>query len=135
MGERWMLRADADEAARRILGIFESADDSCRHQTAWTLVEQGLGLLRQLSEPMIDTELYRHCRFEEGVFVSPFDASRAWTNYALLEYFPEIPRTAQLDPSLWRHRISSIKASHLSLPARPMSLVEYSRVYSVELEL
>ena len=135
IGERWMLRADADEAARRILGVFQAADESCQPQTARTLVQQGLGLLKQIAEPMIDTELYRNCCFEEGVFISPFDASRSWTNYALLEYFPDVPRTALLDPSLWRHRISSIRASHLSLPAHPRSLVEFSRAYSVELEL
>ena len=117
-----MLRYDAQEAVRRIMGMFEAADRARNDQIALTMVCQGLGLLQQISEPMIDSEIYRGCFIKDGLFFSPFDSSRGWTNYALLEYFPRVRRTALIDPSLWRHRFGTFNISHLQLPLFPKSL-------------
>ena len=135
IGERWMLKADADEAVRRIMGIFEAADRANEHGTALALVQRGLELLKQISEPMIDTQIYQGCCLKDGVFVSPFGPSRGWTNYALLEYFPTIQRTVLIDPSLWKHHICNLKISDLNLPARPNALVDFAKLHCMHLEL
>jgi Leucine-rich repeat (LRR) protein len=128
VGDRWMLRADALEAADRIIELFDAAASSPSHADARSMVQLGFFLATHLDDPMIYGHLFRDVSIgPEGVvaWTSHFTSSsrrQPWLRFAALRLLPCITRGSIVHPSLWRRNISHLDLSGERLPSIPEEL-------------
>ena len=128
VGERWMLRADAQAAADRILELFDAAASTPSSVDARFLVERGVFLARHLDEPMIYGRLFEGVSVADGGLVQwsgPFNGparKQPWLRFAALRLLPSITPGSIVHPSLWRRNLLRLDLSCEKLPEEPVEL-------------